>query len=318
LKPAGVIVRTERDFESALVGQLRAGDLTAFDAIYDAYNPRLFSFLLRMTKNRAVAEDLLEETWLRLVSSGEGLAAATRLGSWLFTVARNLFLSYYRSRARERAYTRDLTSVWPGAFSRSPYDSALLSEFEQRLEAALAEVPPMYREVLLLIGFEGLRPSDAAAVCGITPEALRQRLSRGRKLLSQRLKAKERSHDSLWHHTGGPPSTLEPWTQAALATIESQGTVSRDGFRTGEHMTESHDPLLEAVAGLRTIAPDANWEKRVRAHCHSQISQNTERQLQAATETVHRLTLVDLAAVAFLFVYLSALLREAARLGGFL
>lgn len=83
-------------------------------------------------------------------------------------------------------------------------------------------------------------------------------------------------------------------------------------------MTENHDPLLEAVASLRTIAPDANWEKRVRAHCHSQITRHAERQMQAATGTVQRLDLVDLAAIAFLFVYLSDLLAEAARLGGFL
>lgn len=197
LKTGGVIVPMERDFELALVGQLRAGDLTAFDAVYDAYNPRLFSFLLRMTKNRAAAEDLLEETWLRLVSGGGGLAAATRLGPWLFTVARNLFLSYCRSRAREQAFSRDLISLWPDRFSRSPYDWALLSEFEQRLEAALAGVPPIYREVLLLVGFEGLQPGDAAVVCGITPEALRQRLSRGRALLSQRLKTKETSHEMV-------------------------------------------------------------------------------------------------------------------------
>jgi len=163
-------------------------DLAAFDAIYDAYNPRLFSFLLRMTKNRAIAEDLLEETWLRLVSAGEALDAGSRLGPWLFTVARNLFLSYCRSRAREQVYTRALISLWPDESSLSPYDAASQNEFEDRLEAALAEVPPVFREVLLLVGFEGLRPAEAAAVCGITPEALRQRLSRARTLLSQRLK----------------------------------------------------------------------------------------------------------------------------------
>lgn len=83
-------------------------------------------------------------------------------------------------------------------------------------------------------------------------------------------------------------------------------------------MTEGHDPLLEAIASLRTIAPDANWEKRVRARCHSQIARGTERRMQTATGNVHRLTLVDLAALAFLFVYLSNFLWEAARLGGFL
>ena len=197
MKTSGVMVRMERELEIALVGRLRAGDVLAFDAVYDDYNPRLLSFLLRMTKNRAAAEDLLEETWLRLVSGGEELAAGTRLGPWLFTVARNLFLSHCRSRAREQAYTRDLISLWHGEPSRSPYDSTFLNEFQDRLEAALAEVPPMYREVLLLVGFEGLRPADAAAVCGITPEALRQRLSRARALLSQRLKDKERSHEMV-------------------------------------------------------------------------------------------------------------------------
>ena len=197
MKTSGVMVRMERELEIALVGRLRAGDVLAFDAVYDDYNPRLLGFLLRMTKNRADAEDLLEETWLRLVSGGEELAADTRLAPWLFTVARNLFLSHCRSRAREQAYTRDLISLWPGELSRSPYDSACLSEFQDRLEAALAEVPPMYREVLLLVGFEGLRPADAAAVCGITPEALRQRLSRARAVLSQRLKDKELSHEMV-------------------------------------------------------------------------------------------------------------------------
>jgi hypothetical protein len=83
-------------------------------------------------------------------------------------------------------------------------------------------------------------------------------------------------------------------------------------------MTESHDPLLEAVASLRTIAPDANWERRVRAHCHAEIALRATRPIEAIEYTVHRLTLVDLTAVAFLCAYLSALLREAAQLAGLL
>jgi hypothetical protein len=86
----------------------------------------------------------------------------------------------------------------------------------------------------------------------------------------------------------------------------------------GESMTESHDPLLEAVASLRTIAPDANWERRVRARCHSEIALRAKGPIQGIKQTVHRLTLVDLTAVAFLCVYLSVLLREAAQLAGLL
>jgi len=83
-------------------------------------------------------------------------------------------------------------------------------------------------------------------------------------------------------------------------------------------MPQSHDPSLEAVASLRTIAPDANWEKRVRTRCHAEIAMRATGPVQAIKQTVHRLTLVDLTAVAFLFVYLSVLLREAAQLAGLL
>lgn len=110
----------ERELEVALVSRLRAGDVTAFDEIYDVFNRRLLSFLTRMAKNRSVAEDLAEETWLRLVSGGEDLDADTRLGPWLFTVARNLYLSHCRSRAREHSYTADLICFGRAGFPNLP------------------------------------------------------------------------------------------------------------------------------------------------------------------------------------------------------
>ena len=83
-------------------------------------------------------------------------------------------------------------------------------------------------------------------------------------------------------------------------------------------MRESRDPLFEALAGLRTIAPDENWEKRVRARCHSQIVRHATRKMQPTRDTPRRLTLVDIAALVFLSVYLLALLQEAAWLRGLL
>ena len=179
----------ERELELELVSRLRAGDSTAFDEIYVVFNRRLLNFLARMARNRSVAEDLLEETWLRLVSAGEDLRADTRLGPWLFTVARNLYVDYCRSRVRETAYTDDLVFLWPGERPRTPFDLASLTEFEERLEAAIAELPPIYREVILLVGVQQMRPVEAAEVCGISPESLRQRLKRARDALSRYLAA---------------------------------------------------------------------------------------------------------------------------------
>src|SRR4030095_6432676 len=88
----------DRESELQVVGRLRTGDPAAFDAVHEAFNGRLYNFLARLSHRRDVAEDLLEETWLRLVKHARRLRPDTRLGPWLFTVARNLHVSYVRSR----------------------------------------------------------------------------------------------------------------------------------------------------------------------------------------------------------------------------
>ncbi len=184
----------DRDLELEIVGRLRAGDASAFDVVHDAFNARLFSFLVRLSRRRDVAEDLLEETWLRLVAHAGRLRPDTRLAPWLFTVARNLHVSYRRSRLLEESHTVGLLGLWPFPCNQpSPFEETAATEIERRIEAAIAELPSTYREVLLLVGIEGFLPAEAALVCGITPEALRQRLSRARALLSRRL---EMSADS--------------------------------------------------------------------------------------------------------------------------
>src|SRR3954468_23797926 len=115
----GVIPSVDRETELALVAQLRRGDADAFDAAYAAFNTRLFTFLLRLSRRREVAEDLLEETWLRLVKSASRLRPDTRLGPWLFTVARNLHVSFSRSRLLEDSLSASMVAIWPSSSERS-------------------------------------------------------------------------------------------------------------------------------------------------------------------------------------------------------
>ena len=178
----------DRDTELELVERLRQGDADAFDEVYAAFNTRVFTFLVRLSRRRDVAEDLLEETWLRLVKHARRLRPDTRLGPWLFTVARNIHVSYNRSRMLEDSAAASLISLWPFSPDRSsPFEAAAATELERRIERALAGMPAAAREVLLLVGVAGLDPADAADVCGITPEALRQRLHRARETLANAL-----------------------------------------------------------------------------------------------------------------------------------
>ena len=180
-------VDLDRDRELELVSRLRERDASAFEAVHDAINTRLFSFLARLANSRDVAEDLLEETWLRLVAHAGRLQPDTRLGPWLFTVARNLHASYRRSRLIEDSGDAGALGLWSrGTPAPSPLEAAQASELERRIASALAAVPTIYREALLL-AMEGVGPSEAAAVCGVSAPAMRQRLSRARTLLDRQL-----------------------------------------------------------------------------------------------------------------------------------
>ena len=177
-----------RERELDLVGRVRAGDADAFDAIHAEFNTRLFNFLARLSRRRDVAEDLLDETWLRFVDRAHRIRPDTRLGPFLFTVARNLYVSYCRSRLLEEAQTADAIGLWPlGTPRASPFDATVANETGRRIEEAVAALPAAHREALLLVPIEGLKPSEAAAVCGVTPEAMRQRLSRARAAIARHL-----------------------------------------------------------------------------------------------------------------------------------
>ena len=178
----------DREFELQLVRRLRAGDPEAFDAVHDAFNARLYNFLARLSSRREVAEDLLEETWLRLVVHAHRLRPDTHLGRWLFTVARHLHVSYCRSRMLEDSHAAGMIGLWPsGRSGPSPFEAVEANEVKRRMAAVLASLPLAYREALILVAIEGLRHSEAAEICGVTAEAMRQRVSRARALFARRL-----------------------------------------------------------------------------------------------------------------------------------
>lgn len=178
----------DRESELALVARLKSADSAAFDEVHAAFNTRLFNFLARLSRHRDVAEDLLEETWLRFVDLLPRLHDDTRLGPLLFKIARNLHISYCRSRAVEDQHAPGLIGLWPGGSATpSPFDATVARETGARLDEALASLPAIYREAVLLVAIDEMKPAEAAAVCGITSEAMRQRLSRARAMLARKL-----------------------------------------------------------------------------------------------------------------------------------
>lgn len=173
--------------ERELLAALQGGDALAFDRVYGLYRKRLYGYLVRMTRCRALAEDLLQETWLRLAVRARDLQADTDLGAWLFTVARNLFLSEVRRAmtGAGRLTVEALGQLKSG--NATPFELASATQTQRRLEQALLGLPIDQREILVLVAVERLEPAQVAQVLGLRPEAARKRLERARAMLAARL-----------------------------------------------------------------------------------------------------------------------------------
>jgi RNA polymerase sigma-70 factor, ECF subfamily len=138
-----------------------------------------------MVRRRDVAEDLLQETFLRLAQHATRLAGDTRLGAWLFTVAHRVVVSWSRAQAVRAQLAGDLPAR--ALDDRSPLEALADSQAQLALERAFAALAPAYREVALLVGLEGLAPTEVAQILGHSPEAVRQRLARARSQLAAAL-----------------------------------------------------------------------------------------------------------------------------------
>ena len=166
---------------------LRRLDPSAVDAAFHGYADRLNGFLVRLGASREVAEELVQETFLRLVRHAPRLDENTRIAAWLFTVARNLWRSHRRWAWVDG--TKLLELAWaPSPRPITPGEALAASRLQTRLEAAVAALPEPQREVFLLVVGEGLDPQDAATILNLSPEATRQRLARARKGIEEALR----------------------------------------------------------------------------------------------------------------------------------
>jgi RNA polymerase sigma-70 factor (ECF subfamily) len=181
----------------AEVAQLRRGDLDALSALLARYQNRLYRYLLRLVREPATAEDLFQQTWLRVAEKIHKYDARWSFDAWLFTVARNLAFDYLRRTAPESLDQPD-----PGNPSGNPRIAELRStehpaievilahERTQRLSAALGEMQVIYREVLTLRFEEEMKLEEISRVLDLPLSTVKTRLRRGLDSLRQVLQVR--------------------------------------------------------------------------------------------------------------------------------
>jgi RNA polymerase sigma-70 factor (ECF subfamily) len=161
-------------------------DTAAFDRLYQQYGGRVFAFLHRLAGTRDRADDLYQETWLRVARGWKALPATADVEAWLFTIARNVFISRYRSGQVERRGLEGLRQLPPVAAAR-PDGLLEAAQGLGALEAAFAALDADDRTILWLAAIEEMDQARIADIMGVGYAALRQRLTRARTRLAEQL-----------------------------------------------------------------------------------------------------------------------------------
>jgi RNA polymerase sigma factor (sigma-70 family) len=170
-----------------LLARLRRGEGGAFDEVYAAHHQAIHRFLLRLCRRRELAEDLFQETWMRLARHARSLRDDTNVRAWLYTVARNLHRSHERWTLVDQRSLAALSRWWHVGAPTAPEERLAAGAALARLEAAIRELPAAQREVLLLVAAEELPQDEVARILGINHDAVRQRVSRARAALAKLL-----------------------------------------------------------------------------------------------------------------------------------
>ena len=166
--------------ETAWVTAAQAGDRAAFARLVDAYWDRLYRWLVQLTRDRHRAEDLTQETFLKVLANLQSFRPGSNFRAWLFRIAHNNFVNTKRA---DRKTTQVLADDPADPTAADPEATAADRESLQAVAAAVAGLAPEFRSALLLRADEGLSFKEVAAVLHITEETARWRVFKARQRL---------------------------------------------------------------------------------------------------------------------------------------
>ena len=156
--------------------------MSEFHRLIEQQIPRLRRYARALTRNRERADDLVQDTLSRALVKEQFWQPGTNLRAWLFTIMHNQNVNNVRLAVRESRMV-DIEQLSPMSATTDPTLSRQMFE----LERALAQLPLEQRQVILLVGLEGMSYEDAAGILSVPVGTVRSRLSRGREFLRKLL-----------------------------------------------------------------------------------------------------------------------------------
>ena len=166
------------------VRRVRAGHVDAFEGIVRRWQNPLVNLAYRFCRNRAVAEEMAQEAFLRAFRKLDRWNEGSRFSTWLFTVALNVYRSHMRrARLPELPLLKDADPESAG----SPAEDILRDQAGEVVRRAVARLPAKYRDALVMFYLEEMDVAGVAGVLGVPEGTVKARLHRGRELLRKKL-----------------------------------------------------------------------------------------------------------------------------------
>ncbi len=174
------------DSDEDLMEAFRDGDAQAFETLVDRHERGVLNFAYRMVRDREQANDLTQETFLRVVKQAKGYSRKAKFTTWLYTIARNLCIDALR-RAKHRRHQsldqphggdpegRTLLERIPGD-GADGFERTDAAEIASRVQEALASLSDEQREVFLMREFKRLQFKEIAAVVGVSENTIKSRM----------------------------------------------------------------------------------------------------------------------------------------------
>ncbi len=177
---------------SAIAHGLRRRDPDLLDRLIEQYQHRLLRYLVYLAGNRELAEDLFQETWIRVLERGHQYDGKHEFSTWLYAVARNLTIDYLRKKSPVSLdglmEDEEHALLEPADTRPRAWEVVQQHEQAERISAALVSIPAEYRETVMLRFQEGLALDEIATVTGAPLGTVKSRLYRGLNMLMSRLK----------------------------------------------------------------------------------------------------------------------------------
>lgn len=172
--------------EQELVTRVREGDEAAFEQLYSLYKQKLFAYSCKITKSEEVAEEIVHDVFLKVWTYRQRIDSQRSFDAYLFKITKNQILNFLKKAARDKKIQARLLSHFQRVQPRNPTeDQLLLSEYQQMLAAAVAQLSPRRKTIFRMSRIDGMTHAEIATTLNVSAGTVKLQIIQALKSIKE-------------------------------------------------------------------------------------------------------------------------------------